>query len=333
MPTLSIQTPSARVSLESERLVVSVKNEDGSSAESAVPLGEIERVVLCSRAHITSPALAELMKRGISISFVTTRGRFLGAFEPPSPPRGLLRTAQYRRQDDPTFAATITAKLVSAKIANQRRLLQRVDSNHHRLDEGILLRLSQAAERALRSGSVDLIRGIEGAAAVEFYAAWGLFLPEAFPFGKRSLRPPLNPVNACLSFIGALLYGEVSAACHVRGLDPALGHLHPSSDQRFSLPLDLMEPFRPCVVHALTLRLFSHRILQRGDFESRDGGVYLNDAGRRTLTHHYEKTLEREHFSEFAGCRTSLRRQIAEAPLHYKTSLADPARFAPFRMN
>jgi CRISPR-associated protein Cas1 len=332
MPTLAIQTPESKVSLESERLVITTRV-DGEESESLVPLAEIERVLLCSRAHITSPALAALMTRGIPVSLMTVRGRFLGAFEPPGPSRGLVRLAQYQRQSDPIFAAAIVGKLVAAKISNQRRLVQRIDSNHGLIDESFGKRLAASSERALRSDSVDILRGVEGAAAVEFYAAWSRFLPDSFPFEKRSLRPPLNPVNACLSFIGSLLYGELLSACHARGLDPSLGHLHPTTDQRWSLPLDLVEPFRPCVINALTLRLFSHRILKQADFEPQKGGVYLNDGGRRTLMHHYEKTLEREHFSEFAQCRTSLRRQIQEAPLHYKMALADPARFNPFRMN
>ena len=163
--------------------------------------------------------------------------------------------------------------------------------------------------------------------------------PVSFPKSSRSnaapLGPPLNPVNAVLSFTAALLYGELLSACHARGLDPALGHLHISTDDRWSLPLDLMEPLRPCVVEALTLRLFSHRILRAEHFEpSPDGGgVYLNPKGRTVLLQHYEKTLQREHYSEFAKTRTSLRRQIQTAALHYKTALADSSRFAPFRMN
>ncbi len=332
MPTLAIQSSDSKVSLESKCLIVSSRA-DGEEKCSSVPLIEIERVLLCSRAHITTPALAELMRRGIPVSVVTSRGRFLGSFEAPGPARGLMRLAQYQRQGDPSFSSVIAGKLVTAKISNQRRLLQRVDSNHGILSDLVGKRLASFAERAENSASVDLIRGLEGAAAAEFYEAWACFLPAAFPFEKRSLRPPLNPVNACLSYIASLLYGELLSACHARGLDPALGHLHPSTDQRWSLPLDLMEPFRPCVIYALTLRLFSHRILKQGDFEAKSGGTYLNDGGRRTLLNHYEKTMEREHFSEFAQCRTSLRRQIQEAPLHYKTSLADPARFAPFRMN
>ncbi|MCP5538590.1 MAG: CRISPR-associated endonuclease Cas1 [Akkermansiaceae bacterium] len=274
------------------------------------------------------------MRRRIPVTLLSPSGRFLGAFEPPGEPRGLTRYAQFERHRDEPFTLAVAGKIVAAKIANQRRLLQRLDANHHRLDPVLPERLAALRDAAALAENLDALRGCEGAAAAAYLPAWAAFLPEAFPFERRSTRPPLNPVNACLSYVSTLLYGEVLSACHARGLDPAFGHLHPSTDDRWSLPLDLMEPFRPCVAEALTLRLFSHRVLRAEHFEKvKNNGIYLNKEGRRQLLQHYEKTLNREHYSEFAQCRTSLRRQIENTVLHYKTALADPERFAPFRMN
>ncbi|MBU6411180.1 MAG: CRISPR-associated endonuclease Cas1, partial [Verrucomicrobia bacterium] len=158
-------------------------------------------------------------------------------------------------------------------------------------------------------------------------------LPSEFPFGQRSTRPPGNPVNACLSYLSALVYGELLTACVVRGLDPALGCLHQPQDGRWSLPLDLMEPFRPALIEPLTLRLFSHRILQKSHFEAHDHGVWLARDGRRTLIQHYEQRLQREFLSEHAGCRTTLRQQLQNAAVQFKLALVQPQNYAPFRLN
>ena len=130
-----------------------------------------------------------------------------------------------------------------------------------------------------------------------------------------------------------MVYGELLTACAVRGLDPALGCLHQSEDGRWSLPLDLMEPFRPALNEALTLRLFSHRILQGHHFEAHEGGVWLNTQGRRTLIQHYEQRVQREFLSEHAGCRTTLRQQLQHAALQFKLALTAPESYAPFRLN
>ena len=125
--------------------------------------------------------------------------------------------------------------------------------------------------------------GTEGAAAAVFYEAWSRFLPAEFPLGRRSTRPPksttpLLPLGPCL--------GNSSPPVSCAGSTPPWV-VSINQDGRWSLPLDLMEPFRPALIEALTLRLFSHRILQRIHFETHDDGVWLTRDGRRTLIQHF----------------------------------------------
>jgi CRISP-associated protein Cas1 len=333
MPVLSVQTPRAQVSLQSERLVVLRHDTVNELSKSEVPLGELERVVFAEGVLVSSPALCELLKRQIPVSFLAWNGRLLGSFEPPGPPRGASRMLQYQLVSNPTACLPIATGLVQAKIANGRRLLQRLDANHHLLDAAVFDAMNARERDATRAADLPSLLGSEGAAAALFYDAWSKFLPDQFPFGRRSTRPPGNPVNACLSYLSALVYGELLTACVVRGLDPALGCLHQPEDGRWSLPLDLMEPFRPALIEALTLRLFSHRILQACHFEAHDGGVWLTRDGRRTLIQHYEQRLQREFLSEHAGCRTTLRQQLHNAAVHFKLALAQPQVYAPFRLN
>ncbi|RYD75155.1 MAG: CRISPR-associated endonuclease Cas1, partial [Verrucomicrobiaceae bacterium] len=166
-----------------------------------------------------------------------------------------------------------------------------------------------------------------------YWPAWARYLPEAFPFGHRSTRPPHNPVNAVLSYLSTLLYGECLASCHRRGLDPAIGFLHPPCNGRWSLPLDLMEPFRAALTEPLTLRLFNHRILRQEHFEPRSGGIYLTSGGRRLLLGHYEKRLTARFLAEHSGTRTSLRDQIDATTLSFKAGLEDARLFVPFTLN
>ncbi len=333
MPVLSVQTPRAQVSLHSERLVV-LRHDAGEPApKSEVPLGELERVVFAEGVLVSAPALCELLKRQIPVTFLAWNGRLLGSFEPPGPPRGASRMLQYQLTSTPAACLTLACKLVHAKIANGRRLLQRLDANHRCLEPALLDAMEARERDASRAPDLPSLLGSEGAAAALFYQGWARFLPAEFPFGHRSTRPPGNPVNACLSYLSALVYGELLTACVVRGLDAALGCLHQPEDGRWSLPLDLMEPFRPALIEPLTLRLFSHRILQQGHFEAHDGGTWLSRDGRRTLIQHYEQRIQREFLSEHAGCRTTLRQQFQNAAVQFKLALAQPQAYAPFRIN
>jgi len=123
------------------------------------------------------------------------------------------------------------------------------------------------------------------------------------------------------------------AFIHAHGLDPALGLLHATEDGRWSLALDLIEPFRPVLVEALALDLFSHQILNQDHFEPRNGGVYLNDDGRKKFFLQYERRMERQFLAECVEHRTTLRQQLEHQAVMYKAALEDAAKFEPFLMN
>ncbi len=193
--------------------------------------------------------------------------------------------------------------------------------------------LDQVLGNVARSSSVDELRGYEGASTARYFQVWAGFLPAGYSFERRSTRPPLNPVNACISFGATLVYNEMVAFIHAHGLDPALGLLHATEDGRWSLALDLIEPFRPALVEALTLDLFSHQIVCGEHFESKNGGTYLNDDGRRRFILQYERRMERQFMSEAVGHRTTLRQQVEQQAVMFKSSLEDPGKFEPFLIN
>lgn len=332
------------------------------------PLRDLDRLLISEQVSITGAALGELMRLNVPVCWLDGCGRFLGSLQAAPPAHGASRLRQYQRTLDPEFALTVAGRVVAAKIYNQRRVLQRLLLGRRRhlqqrrewsqadaelslddpapsaaalLDEDPALRGAQqcvdwldALFPSLRAAtSVDELRGYEGAAAARYFKAWEIFLPEAFPFERRSTRPPHNPVNACVSFIATLIYQEMVTAIHARGLDPALGFLHTTENGRWSLALDLMEPFRPVIVEALTLDLFSHAMLKQEDFENRDGGVFLNKDGRRKLLLQYERRMDRQFMSEAVGHRTTLRQQIDQQAVMLKAALDNPAQFEPFLIN
>lgn len=335
MPTAFIQLPYSRIKLHSERLLVLAPAKPGEPDEllQQIPLAELDHLTLTEEVQITSQAVGALLRRGVPICYLDDRGQLLGQTLAASSRHAATRLAQYRRSLDPAFSLGVAARLVAAKIYNQRRLLQRAEGNRPRDLTTELNRLDQLAARAETAASLEELRGVEGAATALFYPAWAGFLPEAFPFEHRSRRPPHNAVNACLSYAAVILYSELVAQIHLHGLDPGLGALHSTEDGRWSLALDLMEPFRPAAVEAATLRVFSLGVLDAKDFEPHEGGVYLSLAGRRKFVLQYQRRLEREFLNEHTGQRTTLRQQFATTVVSYKTALDEPDRFQPFRLN
>lgn len=340
MPTAFIHYPGAAIRLESERLLVTYQDDEGVSQRRLLPLHDLERIIFTDAVACTTPALAESMRRGIPIGITDRRGRFIGGFYPASNDHGASRLRQYQRTLEPRFCHDMAARLIAAKIYNQRRLLQRVGANRQAAGNAIpsgheasLQALARATIGLDRAESLDAVRGYEGVAAARYFAAWAALLPTGFAFERRSTRPPLNPVNAVLSFSATLIYHEMHALIHAHGLDPALGFLHATENGRWSLALDLMEPFRPVLAEALTLDLFSHKILNASHFEPSHGGVYLTHEGRNKLLLQYEKRMDRQFMSEAIAHRTTLRKQLENQALMFKSALDDPAKFTPFQMN
>jgi CRISPR-associated protein Cas1 len=164
---------------------------------------------------------------------------------------------------------------------------------------GRLARILRHAE--LAGEGADALRGAEGEAAALYFSVFDHLIRAPEPelrFRNRSRRPPLDPVNALLSFLYTLLVHDCRSAAESVGLDPAVGFLHRDRPGRPSLALDLMEELRPVLSDRLALSLINRRQLSIGDFERRDGGaVLLTDAGRQTVLTAWQqrKRDERRH--------------------------------------
>ncbi len=366
MPTAVINQPDCRVHLAGERLEIYGRNpesdRDGLLRE--IPLRDLDRLIISESVHFTTPALAAVLRASIPVQVFSWSGSFLGSFLPAQNHHGLARLRQYQRTLDPAFGLQMSGRIITAKIYNQRRVLQRVaasrsetpdsestnsglpaDPSGEAADpkskfkiqnskiESALAWLDSIFASLKTSQTVDELRGYEGASTAKYFQTWATFLPSEFPFERRSTRPPLNPVNACISFGSTLVYNEAVAFIHAHGLDPALGLLHATEDGRWSLALDLIEPFRPVLVEALALDLFSHQILNGQHFEPKNGGVYLNEEGRKKFFLQYERRMERQFLSECAGHRTTLRQQLEQQAVMFKGGLENPEKFEPFLMN
>ena len=350
MPTAFINHEYCQVRLKSERLEVFGRNEQSGRDEvlREIPIRDLERLNMIETAQITGPAMAALLRANIPVNILGWSGQYLGGFLPAQNSHGQARLRQYRQNLDPLFAMQMAGRIVAAKIYNQRRVVQRLAASrapgqgHSPADpvdaalaeaQATLAWMDSLMASLRQSRTMDELRGYEGASTARYFLAWSGFLPAAFPFERRSTRPPHNAVNACISFGATLLYSEMTAFIHAHGLDPALGLLHTTEDGRWSLALDLIEPFRSVLVESLALDLFSHQILNHSHFEPKNGGTYLNEEGRKKYILQYERRMERQFMSESAGHRTSLRQQLENQAAMFKSALDDVSKFEPFLMN
>jgi CRISPR/Cas system-associated endoribonuclease Cas2 len=132
MPTAAINQHGCRVSLKGERLEVFGRNDATQRDEvlREIPLRDLDRLIVAETVQITSQALAALLRASIPVSLLGCSGQFLGGFLPAQNDHGLARLRQYQHTLDPQFGLQMAGRIVTAKLYNQRRVLQRLIASH-----------------------------------------------------------------------------------------------------------------------------------------------------------------------------------------------------------
>ena len=269
----------------------------------AVPIHQLEAVNVFGGVHVTPSAMALCAERGVSVSFLTESGALLSRVDAPASGNVLVRREQYRRADDPSRRAEVARALIAGKIHNCRNLLLR--SAREAASEGDREALGRAAGRlgdAIpplgQAADADAARGHEGDAARVYFEAFPTMVRqrrEEFRLNGRTRRPPLDRMNALLSFLYALLAADCSAAAAAAGLDPSVGFLHVDRPGRPGLALDLMEEFRPLLGDRLALALVNRQQVRPEGFEIQEGGaVRMDEATRRAVVTAYQQRKREE---------------------------------------
>ncbi|PQO30216.1 type I-C CRISPR-associated endonuclease Cas1 [Bremerella cremea] len=280
-----------------------------------IPLHNLDGIVCFGRVGVSPSLMAICGESGVTISMTDAHGRFRAAIIGYSPGNVLLRRTQYRVADDPSKSCEIARIMVAAKLANCRAVLlraardSRVESRRSTLTTAAR-RLVTNLEAARACDSLERLRGIEGEGASTYFEAFSAMVnvPEdAFQFTSRSRRPPLDPLNALLSFLYALLAHDARSACEAAGLDAAVGFLHRDRPGRPGLALDLMEEFRPFLADRLALSLINRRQISASGFTtSPTGAVNMNDATRKTLLKAYQVRKQKTMLHPFLQEKTSV---------------------------
>ncbi|MDO4565558.1 MAG: type I-C CRISPR-associated endonuclease Cas1c [Clostridia bacterium] len=293
--TLFVTSENAYLTLDGENVVV--KNANVEIAR--FPLHNFEGIISFSYAGASPSLMGALAKHGINLCFCTPNGRFLARTTANSNGNVLLRRKQYRIADDEAQSREIARNMIFAKVHNCRWSVDRTARDHAiRVDVDKILAAGQKLSGMLPmikyASSLDSLRGMEGEAATVYFGVFNEMIlsnKDAFFYKGRSRRPPLDKLNALLSFAYAMLARDCSSALESVGLDPYVGFLHTDRPGRVSLALDLMEEFRPCMADRFVLTLINNRIIKAQDFSDEAGGaVNLADEGRkRFLTEWQER--------------------------------------------
>lgn len=304
--TLYITSDNAFLRKERETFVVEVNNEKIFQA----PVHLIENIVCFGFKALTPQLMAFCAENNVGICYLTETGKFLARVHGAQHGNVLLRKAQYAISDDELKSLAIARPIIAAKVSNYRSMLLRHQRNHP--DCPNLAEIISTAETMGRRLNnikevkrLDELRGYEGECATLYFGVLSYLITaqqEDFLFIQRSKRPPLDPANALLSFLYAILVNDVRSALETVGLDPQVGFLHKLRSGRPSLALDIMEEFRAYLGDRVMLNLINLKQVTKKDFELRESGeVRISDDARKVLLNAYQKRKQDEITHPFLG--------------------------------
>lgn len=298
--TLYVMTQGAYLSLDHETVRVEV----GGELKLQMPLHHLGSIVTMGNVMISPFFLGKCADDGRTVVILDRNGRYKCRMVGKTSGNVLLRQAQYQAGQDGVRTTAIAAAMTAGKVKSARNVLLRSAREAATPEEEAMLRKSAAVQadalfHLKSSVDTDQVRGLEGEAAAAYFDVFTLMMkPEeraSLPMNGRNRRPPLDPVNALLSFLYTLLLNDCISAVEGVGLDPQMGFLHVPRPGRPSLGLDLMEEFRAFWADRLAITLINRKQVTIEHFEPRPGGaVYLNEKGRKEVVAAYQKRKQEE---------------------------------------
>lgn len=292
--TLYVLQDNAYVSLDGENVVILVDNEE----KFRVPLCNIENIVCFNYIGCSPAVMGKCADNGIALNFIRPSGKFLARVTGAIKGSVHLRREQYESLRNPEICVSLAQNVLAAKIHNTRYVLSGIQRNHaDNIDlqrvQAVMARLSKNIEAIYNTTSLDTIRGIEGESAQLYFGVFNELIiknKNDFCFNGRSKRPPLDRVNAMLSYLYTILSLDMQSALETVGLDSYIGFFHTDRAGRASLALDMIEELRAYVVDKLVLNMINLQQIKADDFLIKEGGsVIMTDECRKKLLQQWQQ--------------------------------------------
>jgi len=304
--TLFVLTEDSYLALDGENVVVL----QGDETLGRFPLHTLAGILYFGYRGASPALMGACAKNDIGLCFLTPNGRFLARVCGETRGNVLLRKKQYAVAENEAERCLVARNMIAGKLTNARWVLERATRDHAlRVDveklKAASAALADSAKLAAAAEQPDVLRGIEGEAATRYFGVFDELILQSkddFFFKTRSRRPPLDNMNAMLSFAYTILANDCAAALESVGLDPYVGFLHGERPGRSSLALDLMEELRPCFADRFVLSCVNTRVLRPEHFEkSESGAVTMTDAGRKVFLAAYQEKKREQITHPFLG--------------------------------
>lgn len=309
--TLYLVDHKVQLSVDNQRFRVA----QGDKTLLSLPAHQVDQIMLFGAIPVSTQVLQLAARNECSIAYLSRFGRYYGRFDPADGQNVTLLQAQFACHADAAFQLESARAIVAAKLHNSRVILARFQRHRHSSSlsdtiESCRERMKHIEQSLKTAGSLESLRGSEGAAAALYWSAFGALMPPPWEFGKRLAHPAPDPVNALLSLGYTLLYQAAAGLLQARGLNAHLGMLHIPGGSHLALASDLMEIFRAYAVDATVLKLLHTRQLDPQSHTVQDGACQLSSDTVRIFIRAIEDRFNGVQQHPSTGAAMDLRRII-----------------------
>lgn len=291
---LYVTSPDSYLALDGENVVVFEQEK----VLGRLPMHNLESIVSFGYRGASPALMGACAERNVALCFLSPQGKYLARVVGKTRGNVLLRKAQYAYSESKETSLLIARNCIVGKVHNARWVLERAIRDHGmQIDIERVKRASDTLSQSIKEirccMDKDRLRGLEGEAASVYFGVFDeLILQQKkdFFFRGRNKRPPLDNVNALLSFTYTLLANSTASALETVGLDPYVGFMHTDRPGRISLALDVMEEQRSVLADRFVLTLINKKIVTAKDFEKKENGaVFMKDSARKLILTEWQK--------------------------------------------
>lgn len=298
----------------------------------ALPIENIDGIYVFSEITMNSKLMNFLGQKKVPVHIFNYYGNHTGTFLPHAEQlSGDLVIRQSEAYRDQAKRLSICRAILDATFHNILSVLQYYQRRDIDLDEEVES-VKKLASNLTEAHDTNEMMAIEGNIRRIYYSCWWKWLGETASDFKRKYHPPDNPLNALISFLNSLLYTACVSELYRTALYPGISYLHTPQSRRFSLALDMVEPFKPLMVDRLIFSLFNRNEISEKDFRPYSNAFLLSDEARKKILEQWEEVLGKTIHIDRLKRSVSYRQLLRLDCYKLIKYLIEDAEFTPYRI-
>lgn len=287
-----------------------------------IPIENINEIKVFSEIDLNKRLLEFLSSNNIPIHFFNRYGYFSGSFIPNqrnSNGCSIIKQVEHYSNSEKRLA--IAKKFVSGAAKNMNKLL----SYHKTRGSEVIFEIEAIktiSEKIQQQETINTLMSVEAQSRKVYYKALDKIVKyDDFKIIRREKRPPKNYMNTMISYGNSMLYSTTLTEILKTPVDPRIGFLHASNFRHYSLNLDISEIFKPTIIDRTILSLVNRNQIKPVDFKGVEGGIHLNDSGKKKVIKEYEnhlnQTIQHKKLKRKVSYKTLIRLEVYKLLKHF----------------